>query len=134
MSILPVALKGFNFFMTLELSSSEIDKGESFPGGYTEFEISERSVIGMGGKYQAFRALVLTEGVEALLLGVTRVGIKGRVGERLLCVFAHFASGQMPLLNLVALTIASLKCKPLAFLIPSPFTKCLQVDPPTFST
>jgi hypothetical protein len=104
----------------LEISSSEIDMGESILAGYEAWEMSVRSALGMGGKNLDFRASAFWKGVVAVPRGVTRLGIVRGVGGRWLLFLAHFASGQIHLLPLTASATACLKCAALAFLIASP--------------
>jgi hypothetical protein len=51
---------------------------------------------------------------------IIKLGMFGGVGGRWLRSFAHFASGQIPLLPLVASATAGLKCAVLAFLMATP--------------
>jgi hypothetical protein len=50
MPSMPAALKGCNFFMTLEISSSEIDFGEGISAGYEALGILVRSAFNIVGK------------------------------------------------------------------------------------
>jgi hypothetical protein len=75
-------LKGCDFLITLEISSSEIDMGEGISGGYDALGISERSASGMGGENRVIRASAFSVGVVAVPVGVTRLGIDGSVGGR----------------------------------------------------
>ncbi len=68
--------------MTAEISSSEINMGECFSGGYDAVVMSERSASGIGGKNRAFKASALSKEVVAFPEGVTSVGIDGGVGGR----------------------------------------------------
>jgi hypothetical protein len=51
---------------------------------------------------QNFRASVFSGGVVVMLEVVTRLAMVSQVGRRWLWSFAHFASGQIPLLPLAA--------------------------------
>jgi hypothetical protein len=74
----------------------------------------------MGGKNQLLKASAFSEGVVAILEAVTRLGMVGGVGGRWLLSFAHFASGQIPLLSLAASATACLKFAALALLMADP--------------
>ncbi len=50
MPSLPAALKGCDFLIILDISSSEINMGEGISGGYEALGISDWSASGMGGK------------------------------------------------------------------------------------
>jgi hypothetical protein len=80
MPLLPAALKGCDFYITLEISSSEIDMGKGILAGYEGLGISVRSAFGMGGKNLDFRALGFSEGVVAMPEGVKRLGNVGGLG------------------------------------------------------
>jgi hypothetical protein len=71
----------------------------------------------MGGNNLDFKASAFSEGVIVMLAGVTRLGMVGGVRRRWLLSFAHYASGQIPLLPLAASATACLKCTALAFLV-----------------
>ncbi len=99
----------------LEISSSEIDMGESILAGYEAWEMSVRSALGMGGKNLDFRASAFSERVVAVPRRVTRLGMVRGVSGRRLLFLAHLASGQIPLLPLAASATACLECTALAF-------------------
>jgi hypothetical protein len=82
MPSLPAALKGCDFFMTLDISSSEISMCEGISGRYEALGISDRSASGMWGKNCAFRASGFSMGVGAVPDSVTRLGIGGGVRGR----------------------------------------------------
>jgi hypothetical protein len=79
MSSLPAALKESDIFITLEISSSEIDNREGILAGYEALGISVRSAFGMGVKKCDFRASAFPEGVVAMPERVIRLGIVGEV-------------------------------------------------------
>ncbi len=108
MPSLPAALKGCDFLITLEISSSEMDMGEGILAGYRVLGMSERLASGRGKKSRVFRASAFSGGVVACPEEVTRLGMDGVVGGRRLRVFTHFASGQMPFLPLAASATACL--------------------------
>ncbi len=120
MPLLPAALKGCDFLITLETSSSGIDKGEGISGGYAAIGMSERLALGMGGKNLDFNVSAFPDGVVAVPDGVTRLMMDGGAGGRWLLVFAHFASGHMLLLPLAESATACLKCNAFA---------CWMADP-----
>ncbi len=120
MPSLRAALKGCDFLMTLVITSSEIDIGEGTSTGYDSLRVSVRSASGIGEKKQDFRELAFSEGVEATLVVVTKLGMVRGVGGRWLHSFAHFADSQMPLLILAASATACLKCAALALVIADP--------------
>ncbi len=113
--MLTATLKGCKFLITLEISSSNIDKGESISAGYEALGISVGLASDMGGNNWDVRASAFSEGVIAMPDGVTRLSIVGRVRGRWLFSFAHCASGQIPLLPLTVSATACLKCAALAF-------------------
>ncbi len=76
-----------------------------------------RSALGIGEKNQDFRASALSDGVVAMLKGVTRMGIVGGVGGEWFQSLAHFASGQIPVLPLASSATACFYCEALAFLM-----------------
>jgi hypothetical protein len=117
---LPAASKGCDFFITLKISSSNIDMGEGILAEYEAMGISVRSALGIGGKNLNSRAFAFSAGVVAVLEEVTRLGIVGGVRGRWLLSLAHFASSQIPLLPLAASATACLKCAALAFLMVAP--------------
>jgi hypothetical protein len=119
MPLLPAAWKRCNFLITLKISSSETDMGESISAGYEALGILVRSAFGMGEKNWDFRASAFSKGVVAMPEGMTRLGKVGGVGERWLPSFAHFASCQIFHL-LAASATACLKCAVLAFLMAAP--------------
>ncbi len=80
MPTLPAALKGCNFLMTIEISSSEIDMGEGTSAGYEALGMLVRSAFDMVGKNCDFRASVFPERVIAMLAGVTMLGMVEGVG------------------------------------------------------
>jgi hypothetical protein len=120
MPLLPAALKECDFLMTLVISSSEIDIGEGTSTGYESLRVSVRPASGIVKKKQDFRELAFSEGDEATLVVVTKLGMVGGVGGRWLHSFAHFANGEMPLLPLAASATACLKCAALALVIADP--------------
>jgi hypothetical protein len=66
MPSLCAALKGCDFLITLEISSSEIDRGEGISAGYEAWGMLVRSALGMGGNNLDFRASAFSEGVVAV--------------------------------------------------------------------
>jgi hypothetical protein len=82
MPSLRAALKGCDFLITLDISSSEIYMGEGISGGYEALGISDRSASGMGGNNCIFRASAFSMEVVAVPDCVTRLGIDGGVGGR----------------------------------------------------
>ncbi len=115
--MLHAALKGYDFLITLAISSLEIDIGEGISAGYEALGISVRWAFGMGEKNQDLKASTFSGGVVAMPVGVTRSGIVRGVGRRWLLSFTYFASGQNPLLPLAASATAGLKFVALAFLM-----------------
>ncbi len=79
-----------------------------------------RSAFGMGGKNLDFKASAFSGGVVATPEGMTRLGMVREVGGIWLLSFAHFISGQIPLLPLAASATASLKSSALAILMADP--------------
>ncbi len=82
MPILPAALKGCNFLITLIISSSEVDMGEGIVTGYRVLGMLERSALGRGRETCVFRAFAFSDGVIACPEGVTKFEMDGGVGGR----------------------------------------------------
>jgi hypothetical protein len=69
MPSLPAALKGYDFLIILDISSSEIYMGEGFSAGYKALEMSERSASGIGGKIEPSELLLFQRGSWRFLRG-----------------------------------------------------------------
>ncbi len=120
MPSLPAALKGYDFLIALEISSTEITMGEGIAAGYEELGMSVRSASGIGGTDWDFRASAFSGGVGAIPEGVTSLGMVGGVRGRWLCSLAHFSRSQISLHPLAAYATARLKYAAFVFLMAVP--------------